>query len=195
MAITVKHSKVSTIPDDADTSLVRPSDWNADHALTGVIDVANGGTGAATLTGLVVGNGTSAMTAVTAPSGAVVGTSDSQTLTNKTLTNPTITNYTETLFSPAANSSFTVALTDGTVQKFTTNANTTVTLPSSVAGKSFVIIIAYGGSHSITWAGGSVIKWAGGVTPTATAVNGKFDIFTFFQDGTNTYSSVLGQNY
>jgi hypothetical protein len=125
----------------------------------------------------------------------VVTPTGTQTLTNKTLTNPTITNYTETLFSPAANSSFTVALTDGTVQKFTTNANTTVTLPSSVAGKSFVIIIAYGGSHSVTWAGGSVIKWAGGVTPTATAVNGKFDIFTFFQDGTNTYSSVLGQNY
>jgi hypothetical protein len=36
MPITVKHSKVSTIPDDADTSLVRPSDWNADHTLAGV---------------------------------------------------------------------------------------------------------------------------------------------------------------
>ena len=45
MAITVKHSKVSTIPDEADTSLVRPSDWNADHTLTGTIDIANGGTG------------------------------------------------------------------------------------------------------------------------------------------------------
>ena len=48
MAITVKHSKVSTIPDDADTSLVRPSDWNADHTLTGTIPIANGGTGAST---------------------------------------------------------------------------------------------------------------------------------------------------
>lgn len=48
MAITVKHSKVSTIPDDADTSLVRPSDWNADHTLTGTIDIANGGTGQTT---------------------------------------------------------------------------------------------------------------------------------------------------
>jgi hypothetical protein len=48
MAITVKHSKVSTIPDDADTSLVRPSDWNADHTLTGTVPVANGGTGAST---------------------------------------------------------------------------------------------------------------------------------------------------
>jgi hypothetical protein len=36
MAITVKHTKVSTIPDDADTSLVRPSDWNADHTLVGL---------------------------------------------------------------------------------------------------------------------------------------------------------------
>ena len=36
MAITVKHSKTSTIPDGADTDLVRPSDWNADHTLTGV---------------------------------------------------------------------------------------------------------------------------------------------------------------
>jgi len=36
MPITVKHSKVSTIPDDADTDLVRPSDWNADHTLTGL---------------------------------------------------------------------------------------------------------------------------------------------------------------
>jgi hypothetical protein len=48
MAITVKHLKVSAIPDDADTSLVRPSDWNADHQLTGTVPVANGGTGAST---------------------------------------------------------------------------------------------------------------------------------------------------
>ncbi len=50
---------------------------------TGTLSVARGGSGAGTLTGLVVGNGTSAFTAVTAPSGAVVGTTDTQTLTNK----------------------------------------------------------------------------------------------------------------
>ena len=54
--------------------------------VTGTLPVGNGGTGATTLTGLVVGNGTSAMTVVTAPSGAVVGTTDTQTLTNKTIT-------------------------------------------------------------------------------------------------------------
>lgn len=36
MAITVKHSKVSTIPDGDDSSLIRPSDWNDDHTLTGL---------------------------------------------------------------------------------------------------------------------------------------------------------------
>lgn len=58
--------------------------------VTGTLPVANGGTGAATLTGVLIGNGTSAVSAVAAPSGAVVGTSDSQTLTNKTLTTPVL---------------------------------------------------------------------------------------------------------
>ena len=56
-----------------------------------VLKVAKGGTGAATLTGILKGNGTSAFTVVTAPSGTIVGTTDTQTLTNKTLTSPTLT--------------------------------------------------------------------------------------------------------
>jgi hypothetical protein len=116
-------------------------------------------------------------------------------ITNQALTNPTVTNYIETLYAPAAGSSFTVALSDGTVQRFTTNANTTVTLPASVAGKSFVVMIQYGGTHTLTWAGGSTLKWNAGVAPIATSVNGKIDIFSFFQDGTNTYGSTFGQNF
>ena len=48
MTITVKHSKVSAVADGTDTSVVRPSDWNADHSLVGTVPIANGGTGAAT---------------------------------------------------------------------------------------------------------------------------------------------------
>jgi hypothetical protein len=44
MPITVKHLKVSTIPDASDTDLVRPSDWNANHTIVGTNDIANGGT-------------------------------------------------------------------------------------------------------------------------------------------------------
>jgi hypothetical protein len=53
---------------------------------SGTLLVASGGTGAATFTaGILKGNGTSAFTTVTAPTGDVVGTSDTQTLTNKTM--------------------------------------------------------------------------------------------------------------
>lgn len=53
------------------------------NGTTGTLSVARGGTGATSLTGLVLGNGTSAFTTVTAPSGAVVGTTDTQTLSSK----------------------------------------------------------------------------------------------------------------
>ena len=46
MTITVKHKFVSAIPDEADATVVRPSNWNDDHDLVGTIPVANGGTGA-----------------------------------------------------------------------------------------------------------------------------------------------------
>jgi hypothetical protein len=48
MAVTVTHPFVSAISDGADATVVRPSNWNATHSLTGTVDVANGGTGAST---------------------------------------------------------------------------------------------------------------------------------------------------
>lgn len=71
--------------------------------------VASGGTGAATLTGLVVGNGASAMTAVAAPTGTVVGTTDTQTLTNKTISAD------DNTISGVAADSFVVSNADGEV--------------------------------------------------------------------------------
>ena len=130
----------------------------------------------------------------------LVGRATTDTLTNKTLTtpvvtNPTVTNYVETTYAPSAGTAFTVDLTNGTIQKFTSSGNLTITLPSSVAGKSYTVMISYGGTHTLTWAGGGTIKWAGGTTPTATSTSGKIDIFTFLCDGTNTYGFVGGLNF
>jgi len=36
MTVTVTHTKVSAIPDGTDTTVVRPSDWNATHTLVGL---------------------------------------------------------------------------------------------------------------------------------------------------------------
>jgi hypothetical protein len=101
MAITVKHTKVSTIPDGDDSSLIRPSDWNDDHVLTGTIPVTNGGTGASTLTGYVKGNGTAAMTAsATVPSTDVTGLGTMSTqnanavaITGGTMSGVTVSGY------------------------------------------------------------------------------------------------------
>lgn len=131
--------------------------------------------------------------------------SSSDTLTNKTLTsptintatltNPTITNYTETISALGTGSSFSPSLTNGTIFTLTTNANTTITLPSSTVGKSYTVVVNYGGTHTITWAGGATLKWAGGAAPTATSTSGKYDIYVFFSDGTNTFGADGGRNF
>jgi hypothetical protein len=84
MAITIKHSKVSTIPDDADTSLVRPSDWNADHTLVGLGTMAEQNANAIAVTGGTI-NGTT-IGATTASTGAFTYLSTS----SSTSTTPTL---------------------------------------------------------------------------------------------------------
>lgn len=121
--------------------------------------------------------------------------SATQTLTNKTLTNPVVTNYVETMYAPAAGTAFTVDLANGTYQKFTTTGNATITLPASVAGKSYLIEIAYGGAHTVTFAGGTSLKPAGGSYPTATSVNGKSDLYAMLCDGTVTKVRDAGRNF
>ena len=156
--------------------------------------VTAGGTGVGTLTGIVKGNGTSAFTAVTAPSGTIVGDTDTQTLTNKTLTNPTVTNYVETPYSANSGTAITLALTNGTVQIITLTGNATITMPTATSGKSFIMYLKQDatGSRTVTW---STVKWAGGTAPTITSTASRQDILSFFADGTNWYGVVVGQNY
>ena len=159
-----------------------------------VLKVAKGGSGAATLTGILKGNGTSAFTAVTAPSGTIVGTTDTQTLSAKTLTNPTVTNYVETPYSANSSTAITLDLTNGTVQIITLTGNATITMPTATSGKSFVMLLKQDGtgSRTVTW---STVKWAGGTAPTITSTASRLDLLSFFADGTNWYGAVISQNY
>lgn len=105
MAITVKHLKVSTIPDAGDDTLIEPSDWNADHQLVGTVPVENGGTGASTLTGYVIGNGTAAFTAsATIPNTAItgLGTMSTQDASNVAITGGSISGATVSGYIPTS---------------------------------------------------------------------------------------------
>lgn len=114
---------------------------------------------------------------------------------NATMTNPIVTNYTETVYAANTGTAITISLSNGTVQNLTANASTTITLPSSVAGKSFVILLTYSGTNTVAWSGGSLLKWPGNTTPTMTSTAGKTDIFTFYQDGNYTYGQTFGLSY
>jgi hypothetical protein len=171
MAITVKHSKVSTIPDDADTSLVRPSDWNADHTLVGTVPVANGGTGAATLTGYVKGNGTATMTAsATVPSTDITGlgtmstqNSNNISVTGGSISGTTVAGYIPTTEKAAAlgvatlDAGGTVPLSQipasiqgGVSYQGTWNAATnTPTLSNGVGVKGYYYVVSVAGSTNL----------------------------------------------
>ena len=139
-----------------------------------------------------LGLGTAAT--MTGPTGDIVGTTDSQTLTNKTLTNPTVTNYVESVVAIGTvnGSGATLSLTNGTLQTATLTASTssTFTMPTATAGKSFVLLLKQAtstGNGTATFTG---VKWGTAGTPTITATAGKMDILTFVSDGTNWYGSI-----
>jgi hypothetical protein len=81
MAITVKHLKVSTIPDAGDDSLVEPSDWNADHTLTGLGTMAEQNANAVAITGGTISGVTIPASNVTGTLGVPNGGTGATTLT------------------------------------------------------------------------------------------------------------------
>jgi hypothetical protein len=111
-----------------------------------------------------------------------------------TLTNPTVTDYVETPYSANSSTAITISLSNGTVQIITLTGNATITMPTAVSGKSFIMYLKQDatGSRSVTW---TTVKWAGGTAPTITGTASKMDIYSFFSDGTNWYGVTVGQNY
>jgi len=88
MAIVVTHTKVSTIPDGDDTSLIRPSDWNNTHTLVGLGTAAELNAGVAN--GVATLDGTGKVPVSELPA-AVLGALSYQGTWNATTNTPTLT--------------------------------------------------------------------------------------------------------
>ena len=118
----------------------------------------------------------------------LTGNDLSQTLTAKTLTNPTVTNYVESVVAIGnSGTAQTLLLTNGTVQTVTMTGNCTFTMPTATAGKSFILIVSTGaGGFTGTF---TSVKWPSNTAPTLTTTATRWDILTFFADGTNWYGT------
>lgn len=153
------------------------------------LPVANGGTGATNLTGIVKANGTSAFSAVTAPSGDLVGTSDTQTLTSKTLQSPTITNgYTEEVYA-LSGTSVAADPNNASIQTWTLTANSTLT--DSLSSGQNVVIGITAGAYNVTW---PTMTWTkvGGSGTAPTLYTSGVSWISLWKVGTTLYGSHIG---
>lgn len=151
------------------------------------LPVSSGGTGATTLTGLVRAAGTSAMTAVAAPAGEVVGTTDPQTLTNKRIT-------------PRINSvatSDTITPPSDTVDQYNVTAlaePATFAPPSGTPtdGQRLTVRVRDAGvAQPITWASGSGgYKGFGSGLPSSTVAGKTTYVQLIYSVQTNTWDAV-----
>lgn len=166
--------------------------------LAGTLTVPFGGTGATTLTGIVIGNGAGNMTVVAAPSGTVVGTTDTQAFTNKTTTPAgAVTNEVGTNNLPqntqSANSAYALVLTDAGkhINCTNTGGGQSITVPTNASvafpiGTAIALVNMGTNTLTITAAVPPTMYWAG-TTGSGTRTLGLKGIATLLKVDTNTW--------
>ena len=154
--------------------------------VSGLLPVANGGTGVGTLTGLVKGTGTSALTAVTAPAGAVVGDTDTQTLTNKWI-KPRVTSIASSA-TPTINTDV-CDFVDITALAAAITSMTTNLSGTPVNGQKLIIRFKDNGTaRAISW--GASFEACGAALPTTTVISKRLTVGLIYDTTTAKWGCV-----